>query len=65
MDILSQLIATIEWQQLSTAPYGLRGHDRALKLADVSASRKAATCRRTPNLEATQPWTKFPQLGIF
>ena len=27
---------------------GVRGHVRALELADMSASRKAATCRRTP-----------------
>ena len=29
--------------------FGVRGHDRALELADMSASQKAATCRRTPN----------------
>jgi hypothetical protein len=28
---------------------GARGHDRAFPLADMSASSKAATCRRTPN----------------
>jgi anti-sigma factor RsiW len=37
----------------STSPdgrpgFGVRGHVRALELADMSASRKAATCPRTP-----------------
>ena len=30
--------------------FGVRGHVRALKLRDMSRRRKAATCRRTPNL---------------
>jgi hypothetical protein len=33
--------------------FGVRGHVRALKLADMSASFKAATCCRTPYLAAT------------
>src|SRR4051794_14916772 len=28
--------------------FGVRGHDRALELADMSASQKAVPCRRTP-----------------
>jgi len=28
--------------------FGVRGHDRALELDDMSSSPKAATCRRTP-----------------
>jgi len=33
--------------------FGVRGQVRALGLADMSASWKAATCRRTPNLKRT------------
>ncbi|MCX6896610.1 MAG: AMP-binding protein [Verrucomicrobia bacterium] len=36
--------------------FGVRGHDRALELGDMSPSRKAATCRRTPNEGAPQFW---------
>jgi hypothetical protein len=40
--------------------FGVRGHDRALELADMSASGKAATCRRSPKRGTTRmgirPW---------
>ena len=32
--------------------FGVRGHVRALELGDMSPSRKAVTCHRTPNFHA-------------
>jgi acyl-[acyl-carrier-protein]-phospholipid O-acyltransferase/long-chain-fatty-acid--[acyl-carrier-protein] ligase len=36
--------------------FGVRGHDRALELGDMSPSSKAATCRRSPNDVAPRVW---------
>ena len=38
----------------AVSDFGVRGHVRALELADMSASQKAATCRRTPKLKAAR-----------
>jgi hypothetical protein len=51
------------WQKRLTADLrealGVRGHDRALELADMSASGKAGTCPRTPEQKAARTaWQK-------
>ncbi len=51
------------WQKRLTADLrealGARGHDRALELADMSASGKAGTCPRTPEEKANRAaWQK-------
>jgi hypothetical protein len=51
------------WQKRLTADLrevlGVRGHDRALELADMSASGKGGTCPRTPEQKAARAaWEK-------
>ena len=43
------------FEGVSTPSFGVRGHVRALELGDMSPSRKATTCRRTPKTNAD--WT--------